>query len=132
MRRCIQIFTLLLAILSGSLAGLRLPGPEPDRCCGCAPMPAQPCPCRMPVRSPGPDAPCGLAATAPVAILADPCRQAQTRPLRREPSPCPQFLLAQTGSRLPRTDPSGLAHPGPTSPPGPTLDRPVLLSVFRI
>ena len=132
MRRCIQIFALLLAILSGSLAGLRLPGPEPSPCCACAPLPAQPCPCRMPVRAPGPAAPCGLTATAPVAILVAPCRQAQTRPLRREPSPCPQFLLAQTGARMLRTDPSGLARPGPMSPPGPTLDRPVLLSVFRI
>jgi hypothetical protein len=131
-RRCIQVFALLLVILSGSLAGLSLAGPAQSPCCGCAPVPAEPCPCRTPARAPGPTAPCGLAATAPAALLAAPCRQAQTRPLRAEPSPCPRILLARAGARLLREDPSVLARPGPTPPPGPALDRPALLSVFRI
>jgi hypothetical protein len=127
-RRLIQVFALLLVILAGSLPGLRLLGTATGGCC--ASVPGQPCPCRMPARSPGPDVPCGLAATAPAAILAAPCRQAQTRPARREPSPCPPSLLAVSRPAL--ACPAPLARPGPALPPGPAPDRQTLLSVFRI
>jgi hypothetical protein len=124
----IQVFALMLAILSGSLPGLHLLGPAPSpSCCGKMPMPD--CPCR-PSRSSGPNAPCGLATTAPAAILAAPCRQAQTRPVRPEPSPVPPASLERTAARLPLDDPSRLARPGPSPGPGP--DRHALLSVFRI
>jgi hypothetical protein len=126
-RRLIQVFALLMMILAGSLPGLRLLGPaRPESCC--ANLPA--CPC-LPSRSPAPTAPCGLSVTAPVAVLAAPCRQAQVRPARTEPSPFPTACLARF-ARLPLTEPCGLARPGPTPPPSPTLDRPALLSVFRI
>lgn len=129
MRRSIQVLALLLMILAGSLPGLRLLGPaHVEPCCADGPQ----CPCRMPDRSPAPDAPCGLAATAPPALLAAPCRQAQVRPARTEPSPFPPACLARVAARLPLADPSCLARPGPTPPPVPSADRPALLSVFRI
>lgn len=128
MRRMIQAIALLLAVLSGSLPGLYLLGQARSESC-CVTMPE--CPCR-PERSPGPRVPCAPAANAPAAILAAPCRAAQARAPRREPSPLPQAFLAQAAARFPLADPSVLARPGPCAPPGPCLDRPALLSVFRI
>jgi len=127
-RRLIQVFALMLAILSGSLPGAYLLGPAPSASC-CGSMPTPECPCR-PARSPGPTAPCGLATTSPAAILAAPCRLAQTRPARPEPSPFPPVCPERTAARLPLDDPSLLARPGPAPGPGP--DRHALLSVFRI
>ena len=72
-----------------------------------------------------------FAAAAPVARLAAPCRQAQTRPPRTEPSPLPPAFLTPNAARLVLADPSLLARPGPT-PPGSCPDRHALLSVFRI
>jgi len=130
-RRLIQVLALVLVVLSGSLPGLYLLGSTRVEAC-CAGVPAEPCPCPMPARSSGPIAPCGLAAATPVAQAAAPSRQAQTRPARIEPSPLPLICLAWSAARLPLADPSLLAHPGPTPPPGPCPDRHALLSVFRI
>jgi hypothetical protein len=118
MRRFIQLLALVLAVLSGPLAGLRPAGPAPCPCC--ADAPARPCPC------PAPTVPGGLACPAPVALLAAPCRQAQARPARLEPSPCPVALLA---AARPVLAGSALASPGP---PGRVLDRPTLLRTLRI
>ena len=130
MRRLMQVVALVLAILSGSLPGLYLLGAGQAEPC-CAMVPVGPCPC-PPTRSSGPTAPCGLATAAPIALLAAPCRQAQTRPARTEPSPLPPTWLARGAARPALADPSVLARPGPTPPPGPCPDRHALLSVFRI
>ena len=128
MRKLIQVLALLVVILSGSLPGLRLLESAPaERCCG-----ADACPCRMPARSPGPTAPCGVATTAPAALPAAPREVAQTSPARTEPSPIPAAVLAQLATRMRLADPSVLARPGPAAPPGPRPDRQPLLSVFRI
>jgi len=126
-RRLIQVLALALVVLSGSMPGLYLlSASRTDPCC--ADMPGMPC---CPARSAGPTAPCGLATAAPVAALAAPCRQAQTRPPRTEPSPLPPAFLAPSAARLALADPSLLARPGPP-PPGSCPDRHALLSVFRI
>jgi hypothetical protein len=123
-RRMIQVFALLMVILTGSLPGAYLLGAaHVEPCCATK----LDCPCPMPAHSPGPTAP-GLAATAPATVTA-PCLQAQIRP--SEPSPLPS-TLAWSVARFPLAEPSVLARPGPTAPPGPTQDRHALLSVFRI
>jgi len=126
-RRMIQVLALLLVILTGSLPGLRLPGTaQAGRCCG-----ADGCPCRMPSRTPGPNAPCGAPATTPAALPAAPCQVAQARPAQSEPSPVPPAVLA-LACRLTLAGPAVLARPGPAAPPGPRPDLQPLLSVFRI
>ena len=127
MRRLIQVLAFLVVILSGSLPGVRLLGTsQAERCCG-----VDACPCRMPARTPGPDAPCGVATTSPAAFLAAPCEAAQSHLPRTEPSPIPRTVLAQAATGMLLADPSVLARPGPTAP-GPSPDWQPLLSVFRI
>ena len=132
LRRTLHVIALLIAILCGSIPGLRLLGStrtEPCPCCAG--------PCRMPERAPaapcGPAAPCHPGATAPVAALAAACSAVQTasRP-RTEPSPLPRFLLAAREGRFLDAGPSVLARPGPVPPfdSGPT--RLAKLSLLRI
>jgi hypothetical protein len=117
-RRLIQVFALLLVILSGSLAGLRLPSPAEPCHCG---MPMDTCPMKMPARS----APCGpglALASLPAAL----CRLAQAPDVRKEPSPFPPAVWS--APRLLASGPSVLARPGPVPP----LLTQARLSVFRI
>ena len=131
MRRMLQVVVLLLAILAGSLPGLRLlAAPRPETCdCG---MPADNCPMKMPVRTPGsaPSSPCAPGAPAPVSLLSAPCRFAQAGERRLEPSPLPQGFLRPVTARLAAV-PAVLPRPGPADPV-PSSQRLALLSVFRI
>ena len=123
MRRLIQVFALLLVILSG-LPGLGLPGSARPEPCSCG-MPAGSCPMKMPERTSG-SAPC-TTGIIPVSLLAAPCRVAQAPDARREASPFPPAAFPRA-ARLLASGPSVLARPGPT-PPLLTLAK---LSVFRI
>jgi hypothetical protein len=128
-RRLVQVFALLLVILTGSLPGLRLLGPAQAEPCGCG-MPADTCPMKMPVRSPG-SVPCTPGPVAPASLPAAPqVAQAPAADARREPSPFPQASRV-SAARLLASGPSVLARPGPEPPfqACPTLAQ---LSVLRI
>jgi len=131
MRRMLQVFALLLAVLAGSLPGLSLPGPARPEPCRCG-MPMDTCPMKMPVRAPSPGNPCNAGATAPGFILAAPVRLAQAprAELSREPSPFPRATFVSAVQLL-AAGPSVLPRPGPVPPvqPCPSL---AMLSVFRI
>ena len=132
MRRFIQVLTLLVMILAGSLPAAYLGGaPRPGSCC--PGMTDTSCPCRMPSRSPGPTAPCGMGQSAPVALLAAPSAAVQTfRTARPEPRPVPPFLPVGTVADLAAGGPSRLARPGPGPAWEPACRRQARLSVFRI
>ena len=131
MRRLLQVFALMLVILSGSLPGLRLLGSAKAAPCTCG-MPMDSCPMKAPERSSGPTAPCTLGAPATGFLYAAP-RQAPsaTRAERSEPLPWIQAPLPRAATRfLAAAGPAMLARPGP--PFQPCSSRLAKLSVFRI
>jgi hypothetical protein len=132
LRRFIQVLTLLVMVLAGSWPAAYLGGaPRPMSCCGGMTDPD--CPCRMPSRSSGPTAPCGMGQSAPVALLAAPGGAVRSvRVARSEPRPVPAGFLAPAPADRAKGDPSLLARPGPWRPAGPDDKRQAKLSVFRI
>ena len=133
MRRTLQVIALLIAILCGSVPGLRLLGAATAGCrCGAVPMDS--CPCRTPSRPSGTTAPCAPGGIAPVAALTSPCSAAQSavRPARSEPSPVPPALLAAGRGRFLDAGPSLLARPGPVPLFDSGPDRLAKLSLLRI
>lgn len=130
----LQVVVLLLAILAGSLPGLRLlAAPRPETCdCG---MPTDSCPMKMPVRSPGsaPSSPCAPGAPAPVSLLTAPSQFAQAPERRLEPSPFPRGSVRPVAmmAAMLAAVPAVLPRPGPADPL-PSSQRLAMLSVFRI
>lgn len=137
MRRFVQIMTLMLAILAGSLGGYGLAATRRDPCSCCettlAGLSALNA-CRVPGRAPNPTDPCNLEAAPRAASLATPLQAVELQDMdgRVEPSPLPSilhlaFLVQPTNAG---TRPGN--RPYPSSPFLTGRDPSAMLSVFRI